>query len=281
MRVWLLCVCWWTLSLFAPLSAWAAELWLTTTPPQESAPSVVTVRIATAGVAANVVAGTLKLPPGITPTMIFTEPSVVSYWIVSPTTTPDGLLAFAGMTPGGFIATDEPVFSFYTSQFDMVAVATATLLAHDGVGTPLPVSIRATAITPPHATEPDTEPPQLTMFELVRIPELFNGEPALVFTSADVGSGNVQAAIRIGDEGDFVSITSPYQLPPAAADAPIVLRLTDAVGNTREYELPLTSTTQSTSRTHIHIFIVLLGVVGAVVLGAGWRLGRRSLVATR
>jgi hypothetical protein len=218
----------------------AAELWLTTSPPIESGVGEVTVRLSTAGVAANVVSGTLTLPEDSAPPIIATEPSVVSYWIVPPTITPEGTLIFAGMTPGGFIAQDEPIFSFRTSAFATgFGVASATLLAHDGVGTPLPVTIRPTEIVPAAPVTIDTEPPQLTLFEIVENPALFAGAPTLIFTASDAETGAVRAEIQIGEDGVFEPITSPFLLPPAAYEEQTVLRITDGAGNAREYTLPL------------------------------------------
>lgn len=222
----------------------------------------------TAGARANVVAGELAWPSGVSVTAVTPLEGVITYWITPPRVTGDGqTVVFAGMTPGGFITEQSPLFSVTLEgevRDSVPQVTKFVLLAHDGKGTPLATS--RTVLTAPVSTggvaasNVDQHAPVFSLLAVVREPDLFDGAPTLIFAAHDDHSGIREVSVARYTDGAFVPISSPWQIPVSWYHDSLLVRATDVAGRHTTVTLPPVSPGAIPGI----VFTILLGVLGMV-----------------
>ncbi len=127
--------------------------------------------------------------------------SAVSLWISRPLGREPGEISFMGITPGGFVGSQLPLFR---ARFEVIAPGTMTvsvggiqLLAHTSTADDIPVTsssatMQATVETAPLVVDRpvvDTYPPEVFTPQIVQDSDLHNGQMVLIFETSDQGSG--------------------------------------------------------------------------------------------
>lgn len=227
------------------------------------------ISFSTAGVRANVVAGEVSWPGAAQVASIVPLEGVVTYWITPPQVAGDGkTVVFAGMTPGGFITEQAPLFLVTLAGETVTAVPRVTkfvLLAHDGKGTPLatssvvlPAPLSTTEVA---SSSRDQHAPVFSQLAVVREASLFDGAPTLIFAAHDDYSGVTEVAVAAHPDGPFTAITSPWRIPVSWYRHSLSVRASDATGRHTTVTLPPVSPGIIPS-TVIVVLLWLLGVVG-------------------
>lgn len=179
--------------------------------------------------------------------------SAVSLWINPPSQSSPGVINLAGIMPGGFTGSSGALFSFtlhsLASGTGAIQVASATMLANDGSGSPLPMTLGTTPISiapastssslaPPSAPPRDYTAPNPFTPQIVSDPNIFNGKYFLVFTTTDAESGIDHYEVLEVPSGGSVQpfsswhvATSPYLLTDQSLSSDIYVRAVDHDGN--------------------------------------------------
>jgi hypothetical protein len=182
--------------------------------------------------------------------------SFVNFWIEKPTSVPDGkggksgVIAFSGITPGGFSGTKGLLFSivFQATQSGNIVIKMENLrfLKNDGVGTETKVSsspllfvIKKEILIPSLIVEPiqDNEPPEDFTPIISSDPNIFDGKYFLVFATQDKGSGIDQYLVSEDNGISFSPAHSPYLLENQSLDNKIIVKAVDKTGNQKTAEI--------------------------------------------
>jgi hypothetical protein len=214
----------------------------------------VDVTLDTQGASANTVQAEVTFPPdAFRLEKINDGSSAVSLWINPPVGSASGKIDLAGIMPGGFIGSDGQIFSFelrpLSSGTSTIQVASATVLANDGLGSPLSVDLGSVAINvdpattsisgaPPIAPPVDYSAPNPFTPQIESDSNIFNGEYFLVFATTDSGSGvDHYEVLEVPSNGSAQSFsswhvaTSPYLLTDQGLSSDIYVRAVDHDGN--------------------------------------------------
>lgn len=212
------------------------------------------VSLDTQGASANAVQGEITFPESLFRFgKVIDGGSAVSLWVDPPQESASGTVDFAGIMPGGFSGADGALFSFTLLPIapgtGTIQVATATVLANDGLGSPLSVVLASASVSvapanptlspsPSSAQTPDYTAPNPFTPEVVRDPGIFGGKYFLVFSTTDSGSGidhfEVLEVPSGGSEQPLSSwqvATSPYLLTDQSLSSDIYVRAVDHDGN--------------------------------------------------
>ncbi len=246
-----------------------------------------TLRIAlilnTKGEALNALEGVLVYPKEqLRLTDIRSGNSVVTFWVESPEDTDSGI-RFAGIVPGGYRGERGEVLLL---EFDVLSESElrfqlneARALAHDGVGTPLSVSLAPKVLLEPHTSPSgfenglDTIPPE--PFEVTRTasPDLFDGQEVLIFATQDKQTGVQRYEISeslffpypqfLLRFVDFSSIRSPHVLTQEQKEGYLFIRALDAEGNQRLVFLSPNESIMEPWHYRVLAILVLLALSGA------------------
>jgi hypothetical protein len=247
----------------------------------------------TQGASANAVQGKIIFPQNLfSLEKINDGSSAVSFWINSPKQSAPGEIDFAGIIPGGFNGSNGEILSFTLQPLangtGTIAITTSTVLANDGQGSPLPVTLVNAAITvnpsslPPTLTEPshDEIAPNSFTPQIVSDPNIFGGKYFLVFNTTDDGSGvdhyEVLEVPSGASEQPFSSwhvASSPYLLTDQALSSDIYVRAVDHDGNFIVVKLPARYPQAHAKNWYITIILVIILVL---LLGLWIRRRRRG-----
>jgi hypothetical protein len=222
--------------------------------------------------------------------------STVSLWIDPPAETTPGTVDFAGIMPGGFSGSNGQLFSLIlepiTNGTGTIQVASATVLANDGSGTSLPVSINSASITvtPANATSMPSIPiapvidytaPNPFTPQIVSDPNIFNGQYFLVLSTTDTGSGidhyEVLEVPSGSSEQPYSSwhvATSPYLLTDQDLSSDIYVRAVDHSGNFIVIKVPAEH--PYARRSYQYLAIVLIVATVLMLLLFIWMRRRRG-----
>jgi hypothetical protein len=176
---------------------------------------------------------------------IYEGNSAVSFWLEAPHEVSPGVIAFAGMTPGGFQGNNEKIFALQLKAkkagLQSIEVRNAHLYKNDGTGTPstidmkaLTFAVEAESLTPATVTLLDTESPEDFTPIISNDEHIFGGKNFLVFGTQDKGLGIDHYEVREGLLGFFKRAESPHLLARQNIDRPIYIRAIDKEGNTRD-----------------------------------------------
>ncbi len=183
--------------------------------------------------------------------------SAVSLWIIPPKESSPGVIDLAGVMPGGFTGADGSLFSFELQPLGVgsgtIQVASATVLANDGLGSSLLVtlgsaSVNVAAASPASASsapQADYTSPNPFTPQIASDPNMFNGKYFLVFSATDNESGidhyEVLEVPSGSSEQPFSSwheAISPYLLTDQDLSSDIYVRAVDHNGNFIVVKLP-------------------------------------------
>ncbi len=212
---------------------------------------LVSVSLDTQGEDANAVQAEVTFPPNLFAFKKISDgTSAVSLWITPPKESSPGLIDLAGIMPGGFTGSNGPLFSFELQPLGVgsgtIQVASATVLANDGLGSPLSVALgsisvnvgAASSTSVPSAPQADYTSPNPFTPQIASDPNIFNGKYFLVFSATDNESGidhyEVLEVPSGSSEQPFSSwhgATSPYLLTDQNLSSDIYVRAVDHNGN--------------------------------------------------
>jgi hypothetical protein len=183
--------------------------------------------------------------------------SIVSFWIAPPTASSSGEIDLAGIVPGGYSGPAGPIVSFtlmpLTSGNGNITIATATVLANDGLGSVLPVTLAGADISVTSSTYAGSSTmenfsaiaPDLFTPVITSDPNLFNGAFFLVFSTVDKGSGIDRYEVLEAPTNPLSRITpswqvatSPYLLRDQSLSSNIYVRAVNHAGSFLVVELP-------------------------------------------
>jgi hypothetical protein len=262
-------------------------------------PFEVDVTVNTQGVVANAVQADVTFPPGqFTLQGVNDGLSPVSLWIQSPRETVSGTVEFAGIVPGGIMATSSIVGLILVPTAPgagTIGISDASLLANDGAGTPIPVTTSgatidvapapASGVVPQGPSFPYTVPQTFTPV-ISQNSNVYNGEYFLIFSTTDKGSGmayyqvlETPAGAGMGQNPTWVTATSPYLLQDQSLSSDIYVRAVNNAGNAIIVKVPArhpASPWRGAWEAGIALAIGILLITAAWFLRRRGRHGRRS-----
>ena len=211
----------------------------------------VSVTLDTQGADANTVQAEVTFPSGLfTVQKIMDGNSAISLWVSPPKQSSPGVIDIAGIMPGGVIGADESLFSFELQPTGVgtgtIQVATATVLANDGLGSSLPVALGSLSVSVSPALTSSTLsapvidylPPNSFTPQIESDPNIFNGRYFLVFSTTDSGSGIDHYEVLEVPNGSsqkpfsaWQVAASPYVLTDQDLSSDIYVRAVDHSGN--------------------------------------------------
>lgn len=239
---------------FEPASVRAAELYFGTDVPRAGVGQLFEVGLLahTESETVNAFEGALVYPAdAVEVVRIQTGGSLISAWVQTPKLSALCAQAcripFSGIVPGGFRGESGYLFSLIlrakrVGDFTL-SIEDERLLLHDGRGTSVtttrsPIRIMVSESDPTLATSPpkDDLPPEDFTVDRVRDPSLFDGRPALVFSTQDKQSGVDHYEIKTNwgfgkGRGTWRMTESPHRLRRFESYATIVIKAVDGFGN--------------------------------------------------
>lgn len=204
----------------------------------------VTVRVDSDDQKVNAFSGSLRIQSPFMIQEIREGNSIVSFWVEKPQETSGGLITFSGITPGGYVGTNSPLFqvvlkSDRSGQVN-INFENIEILRHDGAGeavqvvrAPLSIGVSDSVFTQTSRESADTAPPESFVPEVTSDESIFNGDLYLVFSTQDKGRGMSHYEVKEGWFGTYVPAISPYRLEYQNPDKTIFVRAYDTSGNVR------------------------------------------------
>ncbi|MEX2515108.1 MAG: hypothetical protein WD335_03195 [Candidatus Paceibacterota bacterium] len=172
--------------------------------------------------------------------------SFVNLWIEKPQVT-DGMIAFSGITPGGYYGDRGVIFSVTFETLgggeDQIRVEDFVALLNDGSGTPADVQL--SLVRSENKTEINTDAgvdsisPQSFSPEVVQRHRLFDNNAVLVFETQDKGSGIDRYEVKevrftfLRFLSAWQEASSPYLLRDQDLKSHIYVKAIDNAGNER------------------------------------------------
>ncbi len=193
----------------------------------------------------NAIEGQLVFPmDAVTVVDIRDGNSIINFWVDKPHLAQSGVVAFSGITPGGFSGTNNiilsVVFEAKSSGVASLSLQKITALKNDGLGTKAILDSRAVHISigPGDSVSrkevlKDTESPEDFNPVITSDPTIFNGTYFLVFATQDKGSGINRYAVREGEWGWYRNAESPHLLKHQQLNKNIYVKAIDKAGNAR------------------------------------------------
>ncbi len=225
---------------------------------------------------ANVVSGQLSFDTSaFAVSKITVGGSIVSFWIEKPSEREDGLISFSGLVAGGFTATQAQLFAVELIPQkvgeSMLSLKNVSLLAHDGLGSALPVTTQSLMIKVNedsfvlNDSAKDTESPESFTPVVIQKDDWFDGKAVLVFDTTDKDSGiDAYYVKEVWYEffAPFVSwrlVNSPYVIKDQTLRSYIYIKAEDKAGNSEVVEV-VSKNGRSVS-PFILVFLVLFLVI--------------------
>jgi hypothetical protein len=181
----------------------------------------------------------------------------VSFWIVPPAASSSGEINLAGVVPGGYDGPSGSLVSFILTPIASgegdIGIATATVLANDGNGSALPVTLTRMNISvgssiytgSSTAEQYSGIAPELFTPVVTSDPNVFNGAFFLVFSAIDKGSGIDHYEVLETPTNPSSRVTpswqaavSPYLLQDQSLSSNIYVRAVNHNGAYLVVELP-------------------------------------------
>ncbi|MSR85549.1 hypothetical protein EXS71_03920 [Candidatus Uhrbacteria bacterium] len=205
----------------------------------------------TEGQRVNAIEGTLEIPSGSFLDHIRNANSIVSFWIEPPTfrlSATGTIIRWSGIIPGGFNGQKGLLFDLvFAPSSDRIVIPKllgARAFTADGQATELSVGLTSVRSGSQPKSIPDTTPPQSFSINIVRHPQIFNGEWFAVFSTQDKESGvagyRVFESAKRFDLADptllrqaWIAVISPYHLTNQSRQQYLYVDATDQAGNHR------------------------------------------------
>jgi len=193
----------------------------------------------------NAIEGRLVFPPEmLVVTDIFDGNSIINFWIEKSRLVEPGVIAFSGITPGGFSGTNNKIVSvvFEAKHSGDVSLTLQKVIAlkNDGLGSKAILDSRAVQISIGQGDSVsrkeiiiDTDIPEDFNPTIESDPAIFAGKYFLVFGTQDKGSGIDHYVVREGQWGWYRNAESPYLLKHQQRDKKIYVKAIDRNGNER------------------------------------------------
>lgn len=259
----------------------------------------VRVQLDAEGTLLNAVEGTIRSSGPIAITNIREDDSIVPIWVEGPVLGASSTVSFSGIIPGGYQGVLSPLWNQYRpgTLLTLVLKATGTgeaalsfapgasVLANDGRGTSVPVSLRTLSfsVLPADASLPavagpaaDADAPEVFIPIIARNPDIFAGDAFLAWDTKDIGSGIdhyevAESIIATNGSGlAFVRTKSPYHINDQSLGSYLYVKAVDRAGN--EYIASLAP---------VHSWLwygaAALAILLAVLLGFRYYWKQRSL----
>lgn len=275
---------------FVPASASAARISLEAEPASVGVGDVVKITVLLeSAVPVNAFSGTVSYPnAALEPIDVIDGNSLVNVWVTRPNVTnANGLVPYAGITPGGFSGTGGTLFSLLfrakRAGEARVFLEEVEVLRNDGAGgnEPTRISSLTFSISPTpvggYIESPDKTPPEpFTIYEGTD-PSLFEGHPYIVFAAVDKGSGvdryevvetRTPSWLHRFFPPSWTEAASPYELRNANPTQSVYVKAVDRAGNERLATFP----PWRLFTGYELLLLVILGVI-ALLSYRGW--GRR------
>lgn len=180
--------------------------------------------------------------------------SIINLWVESPylvtSASPENyVIAFAGITPGGYVGQKGKIFSLILKTLKdgrgTINFSDLRALLNDGKATPAQINAEPFAFVinaksnqeifeGKIETEKDVIPPE-SFTPVIRDELSFvSNQPVILFQTTDKQSGMAYYEIKEG-EGPFLKAESPYKIKTATPQ--IIVRAVDKAGNIKEETL--------------------------------------------
>ena len=263
-------------------------------------PIRVDITLDTQGESVNTIQSTILIPENIFRVVAINNgESIMSFWITPPVESPPGEINFAGVIPGGYTGTSGPLISLsllpIASGNVTIGVATATVLANDGMGSALPVTLADEVISvnssthTGSSTEVNYAPaiPEIFTPIVMSDPNLFNGKYSLVFSTVDKGSGIDHYEVLEVATNPFLHVapswqvaTSPYLLEDQSLSSNIYVRAVNRTGGFLVVELPAQHPFTVLAKSEVLPWTIPFACAGFVVLLA-WLLWMAGVLRSK
>ncbi|MBI5126604.1 MAG: hypothetical protein HZA80_02480 [Candidatus Taylorbacteria bacterium] len=243
----------------------------------------------TQGELINAVEGTFLFPKKLFKIKEIREGnSAINFWIEKPRVVDSDpqyeKIVFSGITPGGVLGTQQPIFSVvltaHSSGQGVMRGESLRALRNDGTGAHVkismtPVDFRVTESlkgdTQVVAPIIDTQAPDDFAPLVVNDPNLFDGQYFVVFTSQDKGVGIDHYEVREGRFGDFVEAESPYVLTDQKLNKRVYIKAFDKNGNSVVVAIPPLHPTPWYQQYGILSILVVVVIGGVFVFKKKWQ----------
>jgi len=233
-----------------PLRARAAKFYFENSPLSNKQLLQIVLRLDSEGEEINALEGRVILPPFLEVVDIDKSNSIVPLWIEEPQKQ-GNKVSFAGIIPGGIVASGEPLFTLQLKIFidreakAVFKVEDFRVLLNNGKGTsvsttvePLTLAINPSEAVPMSTVEEiiDNNPPAQFTYQVVRDANLFDNQWVVIFLAQDKESGIAYYEVqenkeKVIDENKWQKVKSPYLLQDQSRQSYIFLRAVDKAGN--------------------------------------------------
>ena len=211
--------------------------------------------------------------------------SILSFWPQIPVDQGEGVIAFSGVTPGGYASAERGllfsvIFKTLQEGSAMLELKNGLVLRDDGAGSPTNLKVSNSVINiTKNVTKQDTNMTAVLNKELDarndhELPEsftplvgsnpnIFDGKYFLVFSTVDKQSGldhyEVQESARkTGDDTKWIRADSPYLLTDQTLRSFIIVKALDKAGNYRIENLDLGNTQKFYQSVTFWVIIILI-----------------------
>ncbi len=233
-----------------PLRARAAKFYFENSPVSNKQLLQIVLRLDSEGEEINALEGRVILPPFLEVIDIDKNNSIIPLWIEEPQKQ-GNKVSFAGIIPGGIVASGEPLFTLQLKVFidreekAVFKIEDFRVLLNDGKGTsvrttvePLTLTISPSGMVQMSIVDGvvDNNPPAQLTYQVVRDANLFDNQWVVIFLAQDKESGiayyEVQEnKVKVIDENKWRKAKSPYLLQDQSRQSYIFLRAVDKAGN--------------------------------------------------
>ncbi len=234
---------------FAMLPALGASIRVETpdTPVPVGQEFFVPITLDTQGESVNAIEGNIVFPHSLLEMIdIESGNSIINFWIEKPQRQGAEKIIFSGITPGGFVGSNQNIFTlvFRAKEPGLGNIhgSNFQVLRHDGMGTALPLEINTAWVEVNSSTSDnffgqvqreDREIPESFVPYVTQDPHLFSGKYTLIFSSQDKGSGIDHYEVKEGKNANYEVFESPYMIKNQALDTDIFIKAVDNFGNER------------------------------------------------
>ena len=233
---------------------------------------VLTVSVDTAGEHLNAFEGSVAFPKDMLRLKELRDAgSIITSWVDQPYTTKEGRIHFSGITAGGYQGEKgflfSAVFQSLAKGEGFITLSVGRAFKNDGEGTSLSLSGDTSTFRIDESPqrqprdEPDSTPPEDFEVSLVEDANAFDGQPFLVFATADKGRGMGSYELCVGFFAECHEVQSPYLLKEREESFFLNIKALDLSGNVRTAYL---FTPQAFIRYSLYLILAILVCVGIV-----------------
>ncbi len=220
--------------------------------------------------------------------------SLISLWVDRPHMIDDHTIVFSGIIPSGFSQLRNQFSGFplmptvvrllFRAQENGTTTFSVTdshVLLNDGRGTEVPLTkvppLTLSVVRHDDAHIDDTIAPDSFTPVLAKSPTLFDGRYFLTFSTRDIGTGIDHYEVQEGEDGQWVSATSPYVIADQSLRKDIRVAAVDGAGNRTVVSVAKLSISDTAlSFIFIGLFLASLVLLWLVIKHYGFGIRTRS-----